>query len=68
MRKRIERQTMNQPARKDSVEQLDQDMAGKNLSGYRRLGMEGLPDYPVTSVGALSVEVAGYLRQLGARR
>jgi gentisate 1,2-dioxygenase len=41
---------MNQPARKDSIEQLDQDMAGKNLSGYWRLGMEGLPDYPVTSV------------------
>ena len=41
---------MNQPARRDSVEQLDQDMAGKNLSGYWRLGMEGLPDYPVTSV------------------
>lgn len=41
---------MNQPAPKDSVEQLDQDMAGKNLSGYWRLGMEGLPDYPVTSV------------------
>jgi gentisate 1,2-dioxygenase len=41
---------MNEPARKDSVEQLDNDMAGKNLSGYWRLGMEGLPDYPVTSV------------------
>lgn len=41
---------MNEPARTDSVEQLDQDMAGKNLSGYWRLGMEGLPDYPVTSV------------------
>lgn len=41
---------MNQPARKDSVEQLDNDMAGRNLSGYWRLGMEGLPDYPVTSV------------------
>ena len=41
---------MNQPARQDSIEQLDQDMAGKNLSGYWRLGMEGLPDYPVTSV------------------
>ncbi len=41
---------MSQTAQKDSVEQLDQDMAGKNLSGYWRLGMEGLPDYPVTSV------------------
>jgi gentisate 1,2-dioxygenase len=41
---------MNQPARKDSVEQLDQDMAGKNLSGYWRLGMEGLPNHPVTAV------------------
>ena len=41
---------MNQPARKDSVEQLDSDMAGKNLSGYWRLGMEGLPDHPVTAV------------------
>ncbi len=41
---------MKQPARKDSVESLDQDMAGKNLSGYWRLGMEGLPDHPVTAV------------------
>ncbi len=41
---------MNQPAQKDSVELLDNDMAGKNLSGYWRLGMEGLPDHPVTSV------------------
>ena len=41
---------MSQPVRTDSVESLDQDMAGKNLSGYWRLGMEGLPDYPVTSV------------------
>lgn len=41
---------MKQPAHQDSVEQLDSDMAGKNLSGYWRLGMEKLPDYPVTSV------------------
>ena len=41
---------MNQPVEKDSVASLDHDMAGKNLSGYWRLGMEGLPDYPVTSV------------------
>ena len=41
---------MNQPARKDSVELLDRDMAGKNLSGYWRLGMEGLPSHPVTAV------------------
>jgi gentisate 1,2-dioxygenase len=41
---------MNQPARKDSVESLDRDMAGKNLSGYWRLGMEGLPAQPMTAV------------------
>ncbi|MSP40841.1 MAG: cupin domain-containing protein [Deltaproteobacteria bacterium] len=41
---------MNQRVRKDSVKNLDRDMAGKNLSGYWRLGMEGLPDHPVTSV------------------
>ena len=34
----------------DSVETLDRDMAEKNLSGYWRLGMEGLPSYPMTSV------------------
>jgi gentisate 1,2-dioxygenase len=34
----------------DSVENLDRDMAEKNLSGYWRLGMEGLPSYPMTSV------------------
>jgi hypothetical protein len=34
---------MNQPAQKDSVTLLDRDMVGKNLSGYWRLGMEGLP-------------------------
>jgi len=41
---------MSQTAQKDSVEQLDRDMARQNLSGYWRLGMEGLPDYPKTSV------------------
>ncbi len=41
---------MSQPARKDSVDLLDRDMAGKNLSGYWRLGMEGLPNHPVTAV------------------
>lgn len=41
---------MNEPARNDSVESLDNDMAGKNLSGYWRLGMEGLPDHPMTPV------------------
>ncbi len=34
----------------DSVTQLDRDMAQKNLSGYWRLGMEGLPPQPMTSV------------------
>ena len=34
---------MNQVARIDSVALLDRDMAAKNLSGYWRLGMEGLP-------------------------
>src|SRR6185295_3541128 len=41
---------MNQPAEKDSVASLDHDMAEKNLSGYWRLGMEGLPNHPVTAV------------------
>ncbi|MGZ9257774.1 MAG: cupin domain-containing protein [Candidatus Binatia bacterium] len=41
---------MNQLAPKDSVALLDRDMAGKNLSGYWRLGMEGLPNHPVTAV------------------
>lgn len=41
---------MNQAARADSVEFLDRDMAEKNLSGYWRLGMEGLPSYPMTAV------------------
>jgi gentisate 1,2-dioxygenase len=41
---------MTQTARSDSVEKLDRDMAGKNLSGYWRLGMEGLPPHPMTSV------------------
>ncbi len=41
---------MNQLAAKDSVELLDRDMAGKNLSGYWRLGMEGLPNHPMTAV------------------
>jgi gentisate 1,2-dioxygenase len=41
---------MNQIPRKDSVALLDRDMAAKNLSGYWRLGMEGLPPDPVTTV------------------
>jgi gentisate 1,2-dioxygenase len=41
---------MNQPVQKDSVALLDRDMAGKHLSGYWRLGMEGLPAYPMTAV------------------
>ena len=41
---------MNQLAPKDSVALLDRDMAGKNLSGYWRLGMEGLPNHPMTAV------------------
>ena len=41
---------MNRVARSDSVALLDRDMAVKNLSGYWRLGMEGLPSQPMTSV------------------
>lgn len=41
---------MNQPAQTDSVALLDRDMAAKSLSGYWRLGMEGLPPQPVTAV------------------
>ena len=41
---------MDQPAQKDSIALLDHDMAGKNLSGYWRLGMEGLPNHPLTTV------------------
>jgi gentisate 1,2-dioxygenase len=41
---------MNHTARIDSVALLDRDMARKNLSGYWRLGMEGLPAQPMTSV------------------
>ncbi|MBM4298176.1 MAG: cupin domain-containing protein [Deltaproteobacteria bacterium] len=41
---------MTAPSQKDSVALLDRDMAGKNLSGYWRLGMEGLPSYPMTKV------------------
>jgi gentisate 1,2-dioxygenase len=41
---------VNQAARSDSVALLDRDMAEKNLSGYWRLGMEGLPPQPTTSV------------------
>lgn len=41
---------MTERARSDSVALLDRDMAGKNLSGYWRLGMEGLPPQPMTSV------------------
>ena len=41
---------MKQAAGFDSVSRLDRDMAEKNLSGYWRLGMEGLPPHPMTSV------------------
>lgn len=41
---------MSKAARTDSVALLDRDMAGKNLSGYWRLGMEDLPPHPMTSV------------------
>ena len=41
---------MKQAANVDSVALLDRDMAEKNLSGYWRLGMEGLPSDPMTSV------------------
>jgi gentisate 1,2-dioxygenase len=41
---------MNEVARRDSVTLLDRDMAEKNLSGYWRLGLEGLPPQPMTSV------------------
>jgi gentisate 1,2-dioxygenase len=41
---------MTQVSRADSVALLDRDMASKNLSGYWRLGMEGLPPHPMTSV------------------
>ena len=41
---------MNRVARSDSVALLDRDMSAKNLSGYWRLGMEGLPSEPMTSV------------------
>ena len=41
---------MTEAARADSVALLDRDMAGKNLSGYWRLGMEGLPSHPMTLV------------------
>jgi gentisate 1,2-dioxygenase len=41
---------MKQAASADSVSLLDRDMAEKNLSGYWRLGMEGLPSEPMTAV------------------
>src|SRR6266540_4078872 len=41
---------MKRATRSDSVALLDRDMAGKNLSGYWRLGMEGLPPQPMTAV------------------
>jgi gentisate 1,2-dioxygenase len=41
---------MSEGARSDSVALLDRDMAAKNLSGYWRLGMEGLPPDPMTAV------------------
>jgi gentisate 1,2-dioxygenase len=34
----------------DSLARLDSDLAEKNLQGYWRLGMEGLPTSPVTDV------------------
>jgi gentisate 1,2-dioxygenase len=41
---------MKQAAPTDSIALLDRDMAGKNLSGYWSLGMEGLPPHPMTTV------------------
>jgi gentisate 1,2-dioxygenase len=41
---------MIQPAKKVTIAALDRDMAGKNLSGYWSLGMEGLPSFPMTKV------------------
>lgn len=41
---------MHSPKSDDSIELLDRDMAANNLSGYWRLGMEGLPSYPMTAV------------------
>src|SRR5437762_11282966 len=41
---------MTQAARTDSVALLDRYMAGKKRSGYWRLGIEGLPPHPMTSV------------------
>jgi gentisate 1,2-dioxygenase len=41
---------MKQAAPIDSIALLDRDMAGKNLSGYWSLGMEGLPPHPMTTV------------------
>ncbi len=41
---------MKQAASVDSIALLDRDMAEKNLSGYWRLGMEGLPSKPMTAV------------------
>jgi gentisate 1,2-dioxygenase len=41
---------MKQTAQTDSIILLDRDMVGKNLSGYWRLGMEGLPNHPMTTV------------------
>ncbi|MGH7874011.1 MAG: cupin domain-containing protein [Candidatus Binatia bacterium] len=41
---------MKQATTADSVSLLDRDMAEKNLSGYWRLGMEGLPSEPMTTV------------------
>lgn len=41
---------MKQAASVDSISLLDRDMAEKNLSGYWRLGMEGLSSEPITAV------------------
>ena len=59
---------MKQAASVDSVALLDRDMAEKNLSGYWRLGMEGLPPQPMTSVRALSMEMGRCARKSAARR
>ena len=59
---------MAQTQRADSVALLDRDMAGKNLSGYWRLGMEGLPPQPTTTVEPCLwkwADVYGSLRRAG---
>ena len=58
---------MKQTAQTDSIILLDRDMAGKNLSGYWRLGMEGLPNHPMTICQPCLWKWAGCSRQSGAR-